>query len=79
MTEPTPAELQALLGDLESLDGLFGLVRQAEERRSMRIWVTSKNMAWASEMSGLPLEEIERLYAKAREEKVICKIEVPNG
>lgn len=45
----------------------------------MKIWITKINQDWVSEISGLSLEEVKRLYVVARGEKKICTIEVPDG
>ena len=42
----------------------------------LKIWVTKNNQVWASEMTGLSLEEIKQRYEEARKEKIICTIEV---
>ena len=41
----------------------------------MRVWVTATNHVWASEMTGLPLEEIKERYEQARKDKVTCTID----
>ena len=42
----------------------------------MAIWVTSKNQEWASEVTGIPLEEIKRRYEeRGKRGRVTCTIE----
>lgn len=43
------------------------------------IWVTGKNWEWASEMTGLSIEELKRRYDKAFEEGFVCTVTVNNG
>lgn len=42
----------------------------------MAIWVNKNNQAWASEVTGIPLEEIKRRYEeRGKRGRVTCTIE----
>jgi hypothetical protein len=40
----------------------------------MEIHVTATNHAWAAEMSGLPIAEVERRFQAAEKEDIVCVI-----
>lgn len=44
------------------------------QKRHVKVWVTKTNHVWASEATGLPLEEIKRRYEEAHAKKVVCTI-----
>jgi hypothetical protein len=44
------------------------------QKRHVKVWVTKTNHIWASEATGLPLEEIKRRYEEAHAQKVVCTI-----
>lgn len=50
--------------------------RGQDGRKRVRIWVTDNNQAWASSVSGFPIEQIREMYEDARRRKIICSIEV---
>lgn len=46
------------------------------QKDEIAIWVTSKNQAWAAEMSGYSREEISRMYEEARAKGVVCTLRI---
>ena len=58
------------------IDQACASIEQREQvwSKDKRIWVTSKNQKWASQETGLTIDEIKTRYAEARRLGVKCTI-----
>jgi hypothetical protein len=56
--------------------GIRGIENLTNADQGYVVYVTENNHQWVSEMTGLSMEEVEVLYARSVERRVVCTINV---
>lgn len=56
--------------------GIRGIENITNDPQGCLVYVTEHNHQWASQMTGLSMEEIGALYARSVERGVVCTIDI---